>query len=611
MRNAFNIPIWLGESGENSNSWFTDLIALCAQNRIGWSWWPVKKAGINNVLRVHESEAYTNLMNYWKYGTPLLTADQAFEAVMEWADRHRIENCTVQYDVIDAMLRQPFTDTTQPFKLHKPQQYIAASDYDLGRSSSAYYDADTADYHGETNTFTAWNYGWAYRNDGVDIAPSVDNHAGSNGYYVGWTHDGEWMEYTVNTGNEAAWTINIRSASNNRPEPGKLRFSINGTDISPQHSLPFTSGWQIWANTSLDHVIIPAGKNKLRLTFEKGGSNLGFFSLSDSVEVTSVPFRALSAETSVSGEYIILTLNKAITSMNATPVDFELLVDGSSKVIDEISVHPGNQMKLLLWLQQPIIFTARQSKLSFNGYSVMANSELLEHFNFMDVNIKVPPRKWIPGLIQAEDFDVNVGFRLENCQDIGGGYNLAFANDGDYVDYNVYVSQAGSYIIDFRVASFLSNGRVSVRLLDGEGYSTLGNIGFASTGGWQNWSNQATTVNLPAGNQILRLYSLAGEYNLNWFDIAQINALPEDELQNSVELFPNPTDGKIHISSSLSSLNIGHLRIFNVQGELLLERQNLRCPCVLTLPAELPNGLYFLEIITTTACSLHKILKFK
>lgn len=42
-RDEQNVPIWLGETGENSNVWFTDAIALLEKNNIGWSWWPLKK----------------------------------------------------------------------------------------------------------------------------------------------------------------------------------------------------------------------------------------------------------------------------------------------------------------------------------------------------------------------------------------------------------------------------------------------------------------------------------------------------------------------------------------------------------------------------------------
>ena len=36
-RNKYNVPVWLGETGENSNVWFTEEIRLFEKNNIGWS----------------------------------------------------------------------------------------------------------------------------------------------------------------------------------------------------------------------------------------------------------------------------------------------------------------------------------------------------------------------------------------------------------------------------------------------------------------------------------------------------------------------------------------------------------------------------------------------
>ncbi|MGM0376698.1 MAG: glycoside hydrolase family 5 protein, partial [Bacteroidota bacterium] len=82
MRDTYDIPIWLGETGENSNTWFTNLIALCEKNHIGWSWWPVKKPGINNPLRVKVNDSYTQLIDYWKGEGPAMTEEEAFQAVL-------------------------------------------------------------------------------------------------------------------------------------------------------------------------------------------------------------------------------------------------------------------------------------------------------------------------------------------------------------------------------------------------------------------------------------------------------------------------------------------------------------------------------------------------
>ena len=39
IRNQFNVPLWMGESGENSNPWFHETIHLLEENNIGWNWW--------------------------------------------------------------------------------------------------------------------------------------------------------------------------------------------------------------------------------------------------------------------------------------------------------------------------------------------------------------------------------------------------------------------------------------------------------------------------------------------------------------------------------------------------------------------------------------------
>ncbi|WP_207955439.1 glycoside hydrolase family 5 protein [Segetibacter sp. 3557_3] len=42
IRDEQNVPIWCGETGENSNVWFRDAIELFEKNDIGWAWWPLK-----------------------------------------------------------------------------------------------------------------------------------------------------------------------------------------------------------------------------------------------------------------------------------------------------------------------------------------------------------------------------------------------------------------------------------------------------------------------------------------------------------------------------------------------------------------------------------------
>ena len=43
MSNAHSIPLWMGESGENSSSWYWEVFTLLEENNIGWNFWTHKK----------------------------------------------------------------------------------------------------------------------------------------------------------------------------------------------------------------------------------------------------------------------------------------------------------------------------------------------------------------------------------------------------------------------------------------------------------------------------------------------------------------------------------------------------------------------------------------
>jgi len=43
FRNQYDVPIWLGESGENSDDWISQFVKTLESNNIGWAFWPYKK----------------------------------------------------------------------------------------------------------------------------------------------------------------------------------------------------------------------------------------------------------------------------------------------------------------------------------------------------------------------------------------------------------------------------------------------------------------------------------------------------------------------------------------------------------------------------------------
>ncbi|WP_461132315.1 carbohydrate-binding protein [Spirosoma lituiforme] len=136
------------------------------------------------------------------------------------------------------------------------------------------------------------------------------------------------------------------------------------------------------------------------------------------------------------------------------------------------------------------------------------------NLNWFDIVYGQP----IPGKLEAENFDVATDVRPEQVTDTDGGQDLSYIDDGDWMDYNVTAPSAGVYTFQFRVANSWGNGRIDIRSESG---AVLGSIDVPRTGGWQSWTTISTTATLPAGSQVLRIFSVRGAWNFNWFSVAQ------------------------------------------------------------------------------------------
>lgn len=271
MREKYQLPLWMSEAGENSNTWFYDCIALFEKNDIGWSWWPVKKSKINNILKVSTNDDYHGLIESWKNGSKV-SADKAFKAVMGYADQHKIENTSVAKDVIFAMIGQRKINETRPFKKHLINQNIWFADYDMGRDGYAYYDKVSADYHlTEGGSWIDWNSGGFYRNDGVDIGQYDQTP------YVGWTEAGEWLQYTLHDVVAGKYILTLSTAA--KTKGGILKIEVNGKIIKQGVQLPDTKAWDNWESIAVENVHLPQGDVTLRIHIEKEGSKLSHFTL--------------------------------------------------------------------------------------------------------------------------------------------------------------------------------------------------------------------------------------------------------------------------------------------------------------------------------------------
>ncbi len=269
LREQHNVPIWLGESGENSNTWFAEAIHLAESNDIGWAWWQNKKMGLNNPLEIKVPEGYQQLLNYWAGKGPKPSEAEAWKTLQQFLENLKIKNNIPHPDVVDAMFRQVQSTAAIPFKkniLTNNSTTIQAVDFDMGRQRAAYYDKDTASYQYTQGVNTRGNRGGAYRNDGVDIK------ADSSGPYIFYIEDEEWLQYTLTVPKAGKYDIafNVSSTS----DTGRIAVLLENAPIGEEILVPNTGGDKSWQFTKPQYLYLKGSPLRLQVLCKKGGFNL-------------------------------------------------------------------------------------------------------------------------------------------------------------------------------------------------------------------------------------------------------------------------------------------------------------------------------------------------
>src|SRR5690554_954864 len=122
---------------------------------------------------------------------------------------------------------------------------IEAEDYDIGGQNKSYFDMDLE------------NQGGEYREDGVDIVKTSD------GYAIGYTEAGEWLEYTVNVDTEDVYTVDARVASGG--DNSSFRLFIDDVAITDTIKVENTGDWETYTTVSMVTSKLSKGAHVLKL----------------------------------------------------------------------------------------------------------------------------------------------------------------------------------------------------------------------------------------------------------------------------------------------------------------------------------------------------------
>lgn len=146
---------------------------------------------------------------------------------------------------------------------------IEMEDYDLGGQGIAYYDKDVE------------NQGEVYRNEGVDIV-TVDSLSESKGYAIGYTQEGEWMEYSIVTKKSAPYFYKAHVASG-------LDFSsfilmVDGKQVADTVRIPQTDNWNTYTMVDGKTSTIESGEHILRVRISGAYANIDWIAFADTKE---------------------------------------------------------------------------------------------------------------------------------------------------------------------------------------------------------------------------------------------------------------------------------------------------------------------------------------
>lgn len=107
VSNKLNVPLWLGETGENINEWYTALYPLSAELNIGYNLWPWKKMSCtNSPFSVEMPEGWDKIIGYIE-GEAHPGYEEATEILNSYLENIKVQNCKYNSEVRSHVFRTP------------------------------------------------------------------------------------------------------------------------------------------------------------------------------------------------------------------------------------------------------------------------------------------------------------------------------------------------------------------------------------------------------------------------------------------------------------------------------------------------------------------------
>ena len=110
--NKYNVPIWMGESGENTNEWINEFRTMLERNNIGWCFWPYKKMdSTRGVVSINQPEDFETIIEFADKNDLSYSFirdnrpefEKVKSALTQYLENCIVKNCVVNDDYIKAL----------------------------------------------------------------------------------------------------------------------------------------------------------------------------------------------------------------------------------------------------------------------------------------------------------------------------------------------------------------------------------------------------------------------------------------------------------------------------------------------------------------------------
>jgi arabinoxylan arabinofuranohydrolase len=183
------------------------------------------------------------------------------------------------------------------------------------------------------------------------------------------------------------------------------------------------------------------------------------------------------------------------------------------------------------------------------------------------INIKVSNRSPY-ARNEAEDYTEQSGIQTEATGDAGGGLNVGFIENGDWLMFRSLDFGAGAISFKARVSSATSGGNIELHIdsLNGE---LIGTCIVTGTGGWQNWQTKSCDVSGAKGlHDLYLVFTGSGGYlfNINWWQYSDELTAIKDNFQEEVPVNVIYSNSTKYLKGTLPG---DIIKIYNSLGQMI------------------------------------------